>query len=243
MSDHASSQTDPPRGDGFSEVINLLAAPLASGLRSYEQFRRGIDELFRTVENLNTTMENLNETATRVNALLADVEQPIRAMVPRMTRTVEAADEFMDAVVGPATRAAPNLVRLVDTLSAPSFTALPERVDEFLGVMSEVSRRLGPVAQLAESAGGMFGLRLPGTSRPAADPPRPTSPAAATPARSPVNTDLGNTAPAEQPPAEKAPAKKAPAKKSPARKTPARKAPGKKAAGKRSTAKKTAARR
>jgi len=73
-------ERDDTRHDPLGDVINLLAAPLASGIRTVEQFRHGIDELFRTLENLNTTMENLNATAERVNRLLSDVEEPLRAM-------------------------------------------------------------------------------------------------------------------------------------------------------------------
>jgi hypothetical protein len=141
-----------PHSDPLGDVINLLAAPLAGGIRSYEQFRRGVDDLFRTIENLNTTMENLNETTERVNRLLADVEEPVRAMVPRLTRTITAVDELMETVGAPA-------IQIADTLTTPAFRALPQRLDEFVGIMNDVSRRLGPLTSFAESAGGMFGLR------------------------------------------------------------------------------------
>jgi ABC-type transporter Mla subunit MlaD len=167
MADQDSSRSDP-----LGDVITMLAAPIASGLRSYEQFRRGVDELFRTIDNLNTTMENLNETTARVNRLLADVEEPIRAMIPQVTRTIRAADELMEVVSGPALRAAPNLSRLAETVASPAFVSLPNRLDEFMTAMSEVSRRLGPLTQLAESAGGFFGLRLPTPGR-SGDAPTP----------------------------------------------------------------------
>ena len=44
------------RTDGLADVINLLATPIANGLRTIEQVKRGVDELFRAVENLNRTM-------------------------------------------------------------------------------------------------------------------------------------------------------------------------------------------
>ena len=52
------------RSDPLADVINMLAAPIAGGIRSFEQFRRGVEELFRAVDNVNRTMENLNEAAT-----------------------------------------------------------------------------------------------------------------------------------------------------------------------------------
>ncbi|MEX2626879.1 MAG: hypothetical protein WD225_08325 [Ilumatobacteraceae bacterium] len=70
------------RHDPLGDLINLLAAPLASGIRTFEQFRRGIDELFRAIENLNATMENLNETTEQLNRLLADLDEPGRVSAP-----------------------------------------------------------------------------------------------------------------------------------------------------------------
>ena len=83
----------------------------------------------------------------------------------------------MEVVGGPARRIAPNLVQIVDTLGSPAFTTLPTQLSEFMKVMGDVSRRLGPLAQFAESAGGMFGFRLPGSSRSAQPAPRTHSPA------------------------------------------------------------------
>ena len=108
---------DEERHDPLGDVINLLATPIATGLRAVEQYRRGVDEMFRAIDNLNRTMENLNETAERVNRLLNDVEEPVRAMA-----------------------------------------AVPGRVDDLVGIMAEMSRRLSPVVTLAESASGMFGF-------------------------------------------------------------------------------------
>jgi ABC-type transporter Mla subunit MlaD len=164
------------RHDPLGDVINLIAAPIAGGIRSVEQFRRGIDELFRTIDNLNTTLETINETAGRVNRFMSDVEEPIRAILPQLTRAVKAADELIEVVGGPARRIAPNLVQIADTLGSPAFTTLPMQFSDFVKVMTDVSRRLGPLTQFAESAGGMFGFRLPGSSR-ASEPARnPTPP-------------------------------------------------------------------
>ena len=125
-------------------------------------------------------MATINEAAARVNRFMSDVEEPVRAILPQLTRTVQAADELMEVVGGPARRIAPNLVQIVDTLGSPAFTTLPTQLGDFMKVMGDVSRRLGPLAQFAESAGGMFGFRLPGSSRspqPAAE-PAPLPPAA-----------------------------------------------------------------
>ncbi len=199
------------RSDPLADLFTLFATPLSGTVRSIEQFRKGVDEFLKGVENFNRTMENLNETTERINSLVADIEQPIRAAIPQVTRTVKAADEMMQVVSGPAMAVAPGLNRLAETLSTPAFAQLPHQIGAFSDVLGEVSRRLGPLTQLAESAGGLFGgLRLPGT--------RPS-----TPSQAPV------VASTEEPPARKAPARKAPARKAPAKKKPAaKKSPAKK---------------
>ena len=155
--------SDDSRHDPLADVINVLAAPIAGGLRSVEQFQRGIGELFRAVENLNRTLENLNETATRVNRLVGDIEEPIRAMMPQVTRTIKAADEITKMLQGPVRVAAPNLEKIVETLSSPGFSTLPSQLGEFMESIGEVSRRLAPLTQFAENAGGLFGgFKLPG---------------------------------------------------------------------------------
>jgi hypothetical protein len=187
---------DSTRNDGFTEIINLLAAPIASGFRGVEQMKRGVDEMWRAVENLNRTLENLNETATRVNSLLNDLEEPVRAMIPQLTRTIRTADEITQRLEAPVRNIAPNIERIVETLSAPGFASLPTQLGEVLSTIGDVSKRLGPLAMFAENAGGLFGgFRLPGMGAPSkpadqtpAPPPRseaspePAKPAAKRPA-------------------------------------------------------------
>ncbi len=194
------------RSDPLSEMINLFAAPLAGTIRSFDQFRKGVDEFLRGVENFNRTMENLNETAERINVVLAEIEEPIKAAIPQITRTVRAADEMMQVVSGPAMAVAPGLNRLAEVLSTPGLAQLPTQIGQFTEVMTDMSKRLGPLTQLAESAGGLFGgLRLPGMP-----PARPTAP----PAEKPAATKSA----VKQPAAKKSAAKRPAVKKSTAEK-------------------------
>lgn len=142
-----SSQFDP-----VSEIVGIVAAPIAAGIRSVEQLRRAADEVMRSIDNFNTTMENLNETAARVNRLLDDFEEPVRAVLPQFTRTVRTADDLTQRII-----------------------AFPVDIGDFMRAMMDLSGRLAPLVTLAESAGGMFGLRIPGFSR--SSPPAPVAPA------------------------------------------------------------------
>jgi hypothetical protein len=83
-------------------------------------------------------------------------------------------------------------------------SSLPTDLSGFVDSINDLVRRLSPLGQIAESAGGLFGLRIPGLSRggPTAEAPPPPRPPADDPAPKPVK---------------KAPAKRAAAKKSAAK--------------------------
>ena len=247
--------SDDSRHDPFADVINVLAAPIAGGLRSVEQFQRGIGEFFRAIENLNRTLENLNETATRVNRLVGDIEEPIRAMIPQVTRTIHAADEMTKLLQGPVRVAAPNIEKIVETLSSPGFSTLPNQLGEFMDSIGEVSRRLAPLTQFAENAGGLFGgFKLPGmggaprptpaTAPPVAPTPPATTPAAGTPRPDTLQSGDEQSAAkdrgARQSTPQKSPAKKSTARKSTAQNsTAARNRTGQKSTARKSTAQKS----
>jgi hypothetical protein len=218
--------------DGFAEVINLLAAPLAGGIRAVDHFRRGAEELIKAIDNMNRTMENLNDTAVRVNRLIADLEGPIRAMVPQLVRTIETAEQITGALDAPLRAAAPNITTIAEMLSSPGFSTLPDQLGEFMKTLGDMSQRMGPLTQLAETAGGLFGgLKIPGMG----DSKLANDPAASAPQKQPeARSSAGPASGSSTTPAPKSTAKKsaAPKKAAPPKKPavkPAQKAAPKKA--------------
>jgi hypothetical protein len=129
---------------------------------------------------------------------------------------------------------------MVDTLSSPGFASLPHQLGEFMQTIGDVSRRLAPLTQLAENAGGLFGgFKLPGI---------PGRPAGSPGGRATPPTSAGSGSSAEPSPRTGAPKPAAPAtttarrstaKKTTAKKTTAKKSTTKTTAAKRSTAKKS----
>jgi ABC-type transporter Mla subunit MlaD len=209
--------------DPFSDMISMVAGPIAAVIRSFDQLRKNAEELRRGLENFNATMDNLNQTATRVNRLLNDFEEPIRAMLPQLTRTVKLADDWSKRISGPMDQVIPGLTRLAETLNSPVMTAFPTDLGRFMEVINDLTRRMTPLGQLAEQASGLFGLRIPGLSpRPATAPAEPPATAAA-PSATERPATATRKAPAKKRAAKKAPAKKrATARKSAAKKSPAR---------------------
>jgi len=225
MADPGSGRTDP-----FADVISLVAGPIAAVIRSFDQLRRGADELMRGLENFNLTMENLNETAARVNRMLNDFEEPIRAILPQITRTVALADDLSTRLAAPIDQVVPGLTRLADTLNSPVLTALPRDLATFMEVINDLAVRMSPLGALAEQAGSLFGMRIPGFGARPATSPRPTQ--ASPPPPVPIVVD--DPATATNPPARSA-AKRTPAKQRAAAKkgAPARQRPAKKQSAKR----------
>jgi hypothetical protein len=213
------AQNTPP---GIGDLFNLFggANPFGAVTKSIAQFQRGVSDFLSAVENFNKTMQQLHGVAERVNSLLDTVDEPIRAFVPQITRTLKAADAMIEQLSGPIDRVAPGLSRLADVLASPTLMTLPTDLSEFVGVLSDLAQRLQPLGQMAESAGSLFGLR-PFASLLGGTPPPP----APIPVREVVVVP------------DKATTKKASAKKSTSSRSPAKKAP-KKAAATKAVAKK-----
>ena len=205
------AQNTPP---GLGDIFGLFggANPFGAVTKSINQFQRGVSDFLSAVENFNKTMQQLHGVAERVNSLLDTVDEPIRAFVPQVTRTLKAADAMIEQLSGPIDRVAPGLSRLADVLASPTLMTLPTDLSEFVGTLRDLAERLQPLGQMAESAGSLFGLR-PFASLLGGTPPPP----APTPLREIAAV-----------PAKKASAKKAPAKKAVPKKAAAKKAPAKK---------------
>jgi len=195
-------------GPGLNDLLGLLTGGLT---KSVGQFQRGVSDLLRSVENFNRSMEQLQEIAGRVNGLLDAVEEPVRLAIPQLTRTIQVADRLVSQIADPIEKVAPGIDRLADTLSSPVLTTFPADLGAFVSTLGDVAARLAPLAQIAEQAGGLFGMRgLFGGTRPST-PPAP-------PAAAPAAPEQAAKVAAKKSPAKKSPAKKAAAKKSAAKK-------------------------
>ena len=196
---------------GLGELFGLVSGGVS---RSIAQFQRGVSEFLRSVENFNKTMEQMQEITARVNSLLSTIEEPIKAAVPQITRAVNTADTLMEQLSGPIDKVTPGLSRLADTLSAPALTRFPHEFGEFLDAIGDMVAKIKPLSQIAESAGGLFGIRpfasltgSRGSHAPAPQPsPPPPPPATAAPPKARQSAD--KRAPAKKTAAKKAPTKR-----------------------------------
>jgi len=70
----------------FDRIIDLISATdlLAIGSSGIDTARRSVDSLIETAENFARTMDNLNATTVRVNALLDEIEEPLKRVLAQM---------------------------------------------------------------------------------------------------------------------------------------------------------------
>ena len=208
MSDPMSSGSGLP---GLGDLFALLGTsnPLTSIAKTIDQFKRGVNEFLTAVENFNETIQTINALAARVTNLMDEVEQPIQAMMPQVMRSIKATDAMINQISGPIERVAPGISKLAETLGSPVFTAMPNEIAGFLDTLGDVAGRLQPLAQMAENAGSLFGLRPFGGLRSASRPaPAAPAPAAPQPQPAPRKATAATKTPAKQP------AKKSPTKRS-----------------------------
>lgn len=236
--------------EGTSNIGDLFgmfggANPIAAVGKSLEQFRRAVDDLLRAVEVFTDTMDTLNHVAGRVNRLLDDVEEPIRTIVPQISATVKLADGMVNQLIDPVERITPLLSMVSDTLGAASFSRLPEQLGEFVDALGDVSKRLAPLGQMLDSAGGLFRMGplrnllgvagLPDAPVPPPPPPPPPAPTT-TRTKQPTTKKTAAAAAAKPTPVTPTPVKNAAAKKSAAKKSVAKKSAAKNAAAKNAAA-------
>ena len=123
----------------IEQILGLLTAvdPVEIAGKAIETSRRTTEALLSVLENFAGTLENLNRTTARVNALLDDVEEPLRRVMPQVGAAMSAMATLGDA----ATQ------------------------------LADISKRLSPLALIAENAGGLLGFRpsKPSSSAPTTD--------------------------------------------------------------------------
>ena len=214
--------TDSSSTPGLNDLMALFGGtnPLSLIGKSINQFQTGISNFLHSIENFNETMEQMNGVARRINGMLDDLEPVVKAAVPQLTRTLKAADELVETMSMPIERVAPALMRLSETLSSPVLTSFPKDLGQFMEMFGDVARRMQPLGQLAETAGGFFGLNPLAALRQATGGAAPARPASPAPPPAPAVFD---DAPPPRPAAKKSAAKKSAAKKTGAKKAAAKK--------------------
>ena len=103
----------------LEQLLQLLALvdPIDLASKAVDTTRRTTETLVNVLENFASTIDNLNRTTTRVNALLDDIEDPLKRGMPQLGNAMnamatmgEAATQLADLSkrLGPLTTLAEN---------------------------------------------------------------------------------------------------------------------------------------
>lgn len=103
----------------LEQLLQILSMvdPIELAGKAVDTTRRTTETLVTMLENFASTIDNLNRTTTRVNALLDDIEEPLKRVMPQLGNAMnamatmgEAASQLADLSkrLGPLTTLAEN---------------------------------------------------------------------------------------------------------------------------------------
>ena len=141
-SSHSHSNSSIP---GVNDLLGLLggASPVLAIGRMVETVMQVTGDIVQSIGTFNDTMTELNKVARRVNALLDEIEGPVAEIVPLVQASAKQAKSTLKKVDG--------VINQIGTL--------PADVTKAVSTLGDLAGRLGPLAQFAEVAGGMFGMK------------------------------------------------------------------------------------
>ena len=141
----ASSSSSGSAIPGINDLLGLLggASPVMAIGRMVETVMQVTGDIVQSIGTFNDTITELNKVAHRVNALLDEIEGPAAEVVPLVVATAKQAKSTLKKVDG--------VLNQIGTL--------PADVTKAVSTLGDLAGRLGPLAQFAEAAGGMFGVK------------------------------------------------------------------------------------
>ena len=144
-SNTASSSSSGTSIPGINDLLGLLggASPVMALGRMVETVMQVTGDIVQSIGTFNDTITELNKVAHRVNALLDEIEGPAAEVVPIVLATAKQAKSTLKKVDG--------VLSQIGTL--------PADVTKAVSTLGDLAGRLGPLAQFAEAAGGMFGVK------------------------------------------------------------------------------------
>lgn len=159
---------------GIDGLVSLLQAQtealvaLPAAVASLPGAVRGLGEL---VGEARETLATVNRLAVRVDAMAQELEEPLRALVPGLSRLAVVLDD-------PVVDDLPDTVRRVKTDLLPVLRTLAETHERVAFIAGSTERIISFVDETSRTIGLLPGAALLGRRRPATraivtDPPRP----------------------------------------------------------------------
>ena len=128
-----------PRIPGFTELLTALQAQteaLAQLPRTLTDLNTAVRELITATATATAAIDSAQRTAERLEGLVGELEEPVRALKPGLERVGRVLDD-------PAVDAVPDIIRAIDEDLVPVLATIRQAQSRVLGVTGLLRRRGG----------------------------------------------------------------------------------------------------
>ncbi len=128
-----------PKIPGLSELLAVLQAQteaLAQLPRTLTDLNSAVRELITATATATAAISSAQRTAERLEGLVGELEEPVRALKPGLERVGRVLDD-------PAVDAVPDIIRAIDEDLVPVLATIRQAQSRVLGVTGLLRRRGG----------------------------------------------------------------------------------------------------
>jgi ABC-type transporter Mla subunit MlaD len=128
-----------PKIPGLTELLTTLQAQteaLAQLPRTLTDLNAAVRELIAATSTATAAITSAQRTAERLEDLVGELEEPVRALKPGLERVGRVLDD-------PAVDAVPDIIRAIDEDLVPVITTIRQAQTRVLGVTGLLRRRGG----------------------------------------------------------------------------------------------------
>ena len=129
-----------PKIPGLSELLAVLQAQteaLAQLPRTLTDLNSAVRELITATATATAAISSAQRTAERLEGLVGELEEPVRALKPGLERVGRVLDD-------PAVDAVPDIIRAIDEDLVPVLATIRQAQTRVLGVTGLLRRRGAP---------------------------------------------------------------------------------------------------
>ena len=152
-----------PGIDNLFSVLQSQSEALSALPRTVESLTTAVRGLADTVAQARETLATVNRLATRLDGLVEELEEPLRAVAPGLTRLAKVLDD-------PVVEDLPDTLRKVQADLLPVLRTVADTHERVAFIAGSTERMMGFVEDTSRTFSGLPGAGLLGLRRPAGRP-------------------------------------------------------------------------
>ena len=152
-----------PGIDNLFAVLQSQSEALSALPRTVESLTTAVRGLADTVAQARETLTTVHRLATRLDGLVEELEEPLRAVAPGLTRLAKVLDD-------PVVEDLPDTIRKVQDDLLPVLRTVAETHERVAFIAGSTERMMGFVEETSRTFSGLPGAGLLGLRRPAGRP-------------------------------------------------------------------------